>query len=160
MKLSFTCYAKPEPQGSARGFVMKGKWGRQDRVVITSANKKLKPYRQELTSTALAMLSAEDREKPLAGKHVPVRMDFVFYFEKPPSVPKKRVDVVVKPDLDKIVRSTIDALTGVLYLDDAQVVEFTARKSYGLPPRAEISITILDESSLSPKEQGLFAMKE
>ena len=160
MKLEFTCYARPEPQGSSRGFVMKGTWGRKDRVVITSANKKLKPYRQELTNTVSVMLSERGLERPLAGKHIPVMLDFIFYFQKPPSIPKKRTELVVKPDLDKICRSTIDSLTGLLYLDDAQVVQFTARKAYGIPERAEISVTILDERVAQTEGALLFATEE
>lgn len=35
------------------------------------------------------------------------------------------------PDLDKLVRAVLDALTGLAYHDDAQVVEIHARKVYG-----------------------------
>jgi Holliday junction resolvase RusA-like endonuclease len=37
----------------------------------------------------------------------------------------------VRPDIDKLSRALLDALTGVAYEDDGQVVALTARKSYG-----------------------------
>lgn len=36
----------------------------------------------------------------------------------------------VKPDVDKLARAVLDALTGVAYGDDGQVVELHVRKSY------------------------------
>ena len=37
----------------------------------------------------------------------------------------------VKPDLDKLIRAVLDGLTGVAYVDDAQVTLISASKSYG-----------------------------
>lgn len=39
----------------------------------------------------------------------------------------------VNPDLDKLARAVLDALTGIAYRDDAQVVELLASKRYGTP---------------------------
>lgn len=142
--IQFIVYARPEPQGSSRGFVLPGKNGRKPRAIITSANPKLKPYRQELTNTALATMAERGIEKPFAAKHVPVRIDMVFYLEKPQSVPKKRTHLVVKPDADKLARATTDSLTGLLYFDDAQIVGLSAFKRYGTPERVEIFVQILE----------------
>ena len=38
--------------------------------------------------------------------------------------------LVKRNDLDKLVRSTLDALSGVAYLDDCQVIKVTASKEY------------------------------
>jgi Holliday junction resolvase RusA-like endonuclease len=35
-----------------------------------------------------------------------------------------------RPDLDKLIRAALDALTGVVYRDDAQIVMLYARKVY------------------------------
>jgi Holliday junction resolvase RusA-like endonuclease len=35
-----------------------------------------------------------------------------------------------KPDIDKLIRSTFDSMTGVLYRDDSQVVQVRATKVY------------------------------
>ena len=143
-QIKFTVYATPVPQGSMKGFVLKGKWGAKDRAILTSDNSKLKPYRGEVTREAMLALGMAGIEHPLAGKHIPVSMVFDFYLQKPASTPKKRGYPSVKPDVDKICRSTIDALTGLLYADDAQIVELSARKHYGTPERAEVTVTILE----------------
>ncbi len=43
-----------------------------------------------------------------------------------------------KPDVLKLARSTEDALSGVLYVDDAQTIELHARKRYGDRPGCEV----------------------
>ena len=37
-------------------------------------------------------------------------------------------------------------MTGVLYADDAQVVELSVRKHYGSPERVEVSVAVLEAS--------------
>lgn len=52
-------------------------------------------------------------------------------FARPSSVTAtKRPLMTVKPDIDKCLRATLDALTGIAYQDDSQVVETTVRKRY------------------------------
>ena len=51
-----------------------------------------------------------------------------------------------KPDVDKWARHTLDALTGVLYADDGQVVSLLCEKHYAegdQPPRTEIEVSAL-----------------
>lgn len=143
-QIDFTVYATPTPQGSMKGFVLPGKNGAKARAILTSDNSKLKPYRQEVTRCAMVALRDAGLPEPFAGKHVPVRITMDFYLAKPPSVPKKRTQHVVKPDCSKLVRAGEDALTGVMYTDDAQVVEISARKHYGSPERVIISVNILE----------------
>jgi crossover junction endodeoxyribonuclease RusA len=38
---------------------------------------------------------------------------------------------VKRPDLDKLIRGVLDALTGVCYVDDAQVITIEAEKVFG-----------------------------
>jgi Holliday junction resolvase RusA-like endonuclease len=142
-QIKFTVYAKAEPQGSMKGFVSPGKNGMKARAILTSSNSKMKPYRGEVTRSAMVALRDLNGVEPMAGKHVPVSMVIDFYLERPQSIPKKRKFMVVKPDLDKLLRSSVDALTGILYVDDAQIVENSVRKHYGVPERVEISVTIL-----------------
>ncbi len=44
------------------------------------------------------------------------------------------------PDVDKLARCALDALSGVVIKDDAQVVELYARKRYGEPERLEVAV--------------------
>lgn len=54
----------------------------------------------------------------------------------------------VKPDLDKLVRATMDPLEGVVFDGDSRIVETLSRKLYadlGEPEGAEIVIAVMDE---------------
>ena len=73
----------------------------------------------------------------------PLHVEYIFLFPRPKShfrTGKKasllRLDAPVfvscKPDLTKLVRSTEDAMTGIIWKDDAQVVSSTAHKRYCL----------------------------
>lgn len=132
--IRLTIYGHPVPQGSSRAFTPKG-W---KRPIITSASPNLKPWRQAISETAQAVVSdgaeAFHPEIPLF-----VQMDF--YLERPKSAPRKRVRPTVKPDGDKLVRAVFDGCTGILFGDDAQIVDHRARKFYGVPERVEITIT-------------------
>ena len=68
----------------------------------------------------------------------PVRMSLDFYLSKGHTV--KRLLPTVPPDLDKLIRAVLDALTGIAYQDDAQVVELLTSKKYGAEPGVDISI--------------------
>ena len=158
-RISFTVLGTPQPQGSMRGFVLPGKDGKKPRAILTSDNTKMKPYRQQVGWAALKARADAGYAGLFADKHVAVGLEMKFYFAKPPSVSKKRLHMVVKPDADKISRSTIDSMTGVLFADDAQIIQLSASKYYGLPERAEITVTNL-EAGVTPRmfdEKGLSA---
>lgn len=127
-EFSFSVLGHPEPQGSMKGFVING------RAVLTSNNKKLKPWRQMVGMTALAAITE------CAGQHVPVALDIDFYIAKPQSAPKNRLSPSVKPDLDKLIRGILDALTGIAFHDDGQVCAINAYKHYDALERTEIKV--------------------
>lgn len=103
---------------------------------ITSDNAKLKPWRQQITDTVFV----ESGGIPYSGNgKEAIALSLDFFFAKPPSA-KKRTNVTVRPDVDKLIRACLDAMTGIVYQDDAQVVDVTARKHYGLPERLEIEV--------------------
>jgi crossover junction endodeoxyribonuclease RusA len=134
MKLSFTVYGKPEPQGSTRAFIPKG-W---NRAIITGDNPKLKSWRQELSKAALlACCHHKECGFPLPSR-TPVRATILFFFKAP-----KKVNCqwkTTRPDLDKLVRATLDGMTGIVYDDDSQVCSAVIVKQFGKPERVEISV--------------------
>lgn len=85
----------------------------------------------------------------------PVRVEIVFYLRRPPSVKvTKRAMPIVPPDIDKLVRGALDGVSqglngkvgdGILWGDDAQVIELIAHKYYADNrfPGADITITEL-----------------
>jgi len=104
---------------------------------LTCDNKKLRPWRNDVGWAAInARIDAGWEELAHKG---PVHVTANFYFAKPKSA-KKRTDVTVKPDVDKLARGLLDAMTGILFADDAQVVSLHVRKFYDLPERTEIAV--------------------
>ena len=131
-ELSFIVYGIPQPQGSTRAFIPKG-W---TRPIITAANSKTKPWRQEVAGAALAEIRSKSATFPVREGPVFARVEF--FFERPKSV--KGEHKTTKPDLDKLIRSVFDALTGIVFRDDSQVMTCEATKRFGSPARAEITI--------------------
>lgn len=132
--ITFTVFGIAQPKGSTRAFVPKG-W---KRPIVTTDNPKSKGWQQ---------LVAEAASRALNGTGVlfegAIRLDVEFYLPRPKSLPRRTTDHLKKPDLDKLVRSSKDALTGVVWRDDAQVIDLHARKRYsdsGESPRAVITI--------------------
>ncbi|MHC9814139.1 RusA family crossover junction endodeoxyribonuclease [Corynebacterium diphtheriae] len=78
---------------------------------------------------------------PTTRPHQPPHI--TFRLPRPKTLPKKITHMIKKPDLDKLIRSTCDALTGTAYLDDNQINQITAQKIYtpkGTPPGCHIAI--------------------
>jgi Holliday junction resolvase RusA-like endonuclease len=123
--LIFRAYGVPQPKGSTRAFVPRG-W---TRPIITDSNRSLKAWQQLVTEAASQAMDAVpdgDRALMLGG----VRLSIVFYLPRPKSMSKRIRHHCKAPDLDKISRSVLDALSHVAYHDDAQVVELLAVKRY------------------------------
>lgn len=128
--LTFTVYGNPIPQGSSRAFIPKG-WSRP---VITAANAKTKPWRQEIAGVALAEIERTGFQM-IRG---PVCVEAHFFFERPKSVKTKHK--TTKPDVDKLIRSLFDALTGCVFKDDSQVTDCYTYKRFGSPARCEVKV--------------------
>lgn len=117
----------PIPQGSKTAMVVKG------RAVMFEANKKHKAWRDHVKATVGTL------ETPSTQ---PVRVELQFWFERPKTV--KRLHMSVKPDIDKLSRSVLDAITGGILKDDSQVVILNARKEYGDKPGVLIRVYEID----------------
>jgi Holliday junction resolvase RusA-like endonuclease len=59
-----------------------------------------------------------------------VRLIIDVYVEKPKSTPKKRMFPTVKPDWDNYAKLVCDALNGIVWRDDAQIISAVVTKSY------------------------------
>ena len=129
--IAFTVLGRPAPQGSMRHVA--GRFMKCDNPATV-------PYRQAVGWAALEARRKAGVREIFANHHVPVRIELSFYFAQPK---KKRSMPSVKPDLDKLCRSCFDAMSGIMYADDGQVVNLTALKFYGLPERTEIQVGIL-----------------
>jgi Holliday junction resolvase RusA-like endonuclease len=133
-------YGRPVPQGSKR--VVNG------RLLDVNAVE-LRSWRSDVACAWADQVGGQ----PFAG---PVVISLTFFFPRPlghygkkgllPSAPRVPQ---VRPDLDKLVRAVLDALTGCCFHDDAQVSEIAARKRYADfdPPGL-----VLDVQEFAPSE--------
>lgn len=115
-----TVIGDPGPQGSKR-HVGNG------RMIESSA--KVKPWRE-----AVIWAVRESAFNMITG---PVGVAMVFTLKRPASAPKRQTSPHRKPDIDKLCRSTLDALVmaGVIE-DDARVVYMMASKVFPDKPSA------------------------
>ena len=134
----FTVAGKPAPQGSKS----LGKSGG-----LYESSKRLKPWRSAVKAAAL-----EAGVTPSDGV---VEVFVRFSFKRPKShygagrnAAKLKAsaphDHTQTPDIDKLLRAVLDALTGVAYRDDRQVVGVNAFKCWADHDGAEIDL-ILEE---------------
>lgn len=144
--LAFNAIGEPQAKGSLRAFTPKG-W---NRPILTSTNKGLKAW--EGTVQMAAQWVADGTV--ITG---PVVVTIRFFLSRPASLPKKIREHVRRPDLDKLVRGSLDALNKVIWEDDSQVVQITATKRYvSRPeeaPRAEFEIHEIALVSEGPVEK-------
>lgn len=99
---------------------------RGGRAVVVEQSDKVKPWRQAVVSAVMEVRASDSAQ--LDG---PLNVAITFYMPRPKSVPKSRTFPSVKPDLDKLIRSTLDGLTDSgLWHDDAQVTHLIATKQY------------------------------
>jgi crossover junction endodeoxyribonuclease RusA len=140
-RLSFKVYGTPAPQGSKR-HVGNG--------VMIESSKRVKPWRQDVKHAALDAITERQWQQPAGSVWVAI----TFRLQRPKGhygtgrnagVVKDSAPVrpAVKPDIDKLVRSTLDALTeSGAVRDDAQVVSLSTSKFYadGDMPGATVEV--------------------
>ena len=115
---SLKVLGRPEPKGSMKA--MPDRSGRRYSIMMNSS-KKTTPW--ELT----VRLNAKQiwHEQPLTCGCEAI---IWFFFKRPKSV--KRSRHTVRPDIDKLARTILDALTGVVFKDDSLIYQLTTNKQY------------------------------
>lgn len=133
----FFCAGLPKPQGSKR-YVGVGKGGRG--IMIESCQA-LPGWRNVVSWTAEKAM----RDAGLSTMRGPVKLEATFYFPKPKSTPKRVIYKTTKPDLSKLLRALEDSMSGIVYVDDAQICDLRVAKSFGCPAGVEVRVTPLLE---------------
>ena len=137
----------PKPGGSKTAFAFKGKDGRPHARVV-DAGKGNREWKQLVAFEARRQYT----DPPFAL--LPLLVTFRFTMPRPkfhyragrnahllrPDAPKYHI---VMPDATKLMRSTEDALTGILWRDDACVFGFPT-KVYGDRPGVDITVEVLE----------------
>ena len=123
----YTFNITPVPQGRPR-FVKRGNF------VTTYDPKTSKDFKESLKKLVSNPTLSESA----------LEVSVTFYMSIPKSKPKKWRESpprhCKKPDVDNLVKSTLDALTGILWKDDSQIVTLKAHKEYSSQPRIEMEV--------------------
>ena len=127
-EIGFTVMGVPVSQGSMKAFVIKG----TNRAVVTHGKtKELMAWRLQI-----AHQTGKARPEDWQMEDSAIWLEVVFVLPRPKSLPKRVIHDIKRPDLDKLLRALLDAMTGVLYKDDSQVIDIHAVKQYSEPGKA------------------------
>lgn len=152
MKLSFFVPGHPKTQGSLRPFALK-KGGRYTGKVVTPQDSKVQSWRGVVSTYALQAMQRQQQRKTTA----PVRVELSFFLLRPKghfgtgknseqvknSAPTHPVSQR-SGDGDKLTRAVWDALTGVVWNDDSQVVSWEGHKTYGAQEGVSVTVQALE----------------
>jgi len=120
--------------------VAKGR-GRATKTGRVFTPKKTREAEDTLAGRAMALLAGVVG-LPLAG---PLRLEATFTSVQPSSwSAKKRASMPAptsRPDVDNLLKLATDALNGVVWVDDAQLVTIICRKVYGPAPSTRLIVT-------------------
>jgi crossover junction endodeoxyribonuclease RusA len=140
--LHFRVYGKAEPAGSKRALPAGGKPGA--RPIIVDDNPNAKDWQRAVGAEAGRTM---DGRALLTG---PLRLTLRFTVKRPEghwtskgalnAEGRRRPYPHKRPDLTKLIRAVEDALTGVVWRNDDQVVQQEASKVYGEPLGVEVEV--------------------
>ena len=135
--ISFIIYGDPIAKGRAR---------------VTKKGYAYTPQKTQVAEQSFQYQSLKHRpDKPLNG---PIFIDLVFYRSIPRSFSKKKRTLAIleaiipttRPDLDNLTKLVKDAMNGIFYIDDSQVVGMKCEKFYSETPRIEVKLLEVKKS--------------
>jgi len=147
----------PIPKGNVKAFVMKsGKamvhhasndlkgW---ELRIATEAQSEREKMTSHLTSRSINWARPQIMEAPMK-----VMLDFVML--RPKSYPKTKWRPCTKrPDIDKLARAALDALTGIFFNDDSQVIDMTVTKRFTFPGESPGLIVRVQSMDLADEKE-------
>lgn len=153
MIYKFTIPGIPQPKQSARHRVVKTKAGKV--YSSTYQTKKVKKEEGNIRALLVQQLPPDWIPIPADKAIEVVKLHFIFPMLKSFSKKKKnwiksgvaRIYKLSKPDLtDNLPKILFDAMQGIIYMNDSQVVsEGNIKKYYGVTPKIEIELKVIDE---------------
>lgn len=101
---------------------------------------------EHIVSSACQVAMLTHRKKMTGA---PVKVEMALVFPIPASWSKrKQADAMIgsvphtsKPDAENVAKAILDAMNGVVYADDKQVIDLRVTKHYGPDPRAVVAVT-------------------
>lgn len=158
--VEFAVYGVAQPRGSKRSLVPTGRGGqpfrKNGRIVVSTvdSNPKSKDWMRLVAREAGEAM----RDADLQPTRLPVALSVTFYRARPKGhfgsgrnagrlKPSSPAWPATKPDMSKLLRAVEDALSGVVYHDDAQIVAEQLVKDFDETPRIEVSVVLLEETA-------------
>ena len=135
MQIMFTVYGDPVAKGRPR-FAKRGNF------VQTYTPEKTKTYESEVAMMAKAAMGASEALEGALEAFIYVT------FAIPASYSKKRSEACLsglekhtkKPDLDNVVKSVVDGMDKIVFLNDSQITSIHATKVYGEIAKVEVMV--------------------
>lgn len=140
--LSFRVDAVPVAQPRQRQRVVTV-GGRAMAMNYTPTKDKVNVYKAALQSAACKAMNDSGRVLKIDQ---PLLVDLCFMLPRPKKLlTMKLANVMIpytrKPDIDNFIKSTLDAMNGIVWVDDSQVVDIRARKFYA-PQNVGVGVAI------------------
>lgn len=147
-ELTFFVNGVPMPKGSMNSFISP----RTKKIVTLHGTKESRPrfatWNTDIKAAALTAL------RPCGWSLVidkPVEVFAAFYLPRPKSHYRKNGELntnavkwhAKKPDVDKLVRTVLDAIVGIAFYDDSQCARIVAQKTYSDQPGLGVTVRIL-----------------
>lgn len=123
-------------------------WQRPKTRVVGGFVKHYSPKKTKDYEQAIAQYYATSKGV-FFEKDVPLRVSLYFGMPVPKSTSKKKTMEMVtgyishtkRPDVDNLAKAVIDALNGVAWDDDSQIVQLSVHKDYTSKPSVYLSIS-------------------
>lgn len=157
MTISFFIPGLAKTAGSKRAMPIFGKGADGARVwkrnIVTDDCETGKGWRESVQASAVEAMGGLD---PLMDGALELTVIFVMprlkshYRANGDLKPNAPEHHTVKPDATKLVRAIEDALTAIVWKDDAMIARQVVEKRYGKKPGALVSIRVMDEVCDSP----------
>ena len=133
-EVRFTVYGDPVPKARPRVY----------------GNRGVTPQKTKIQEQKIALVYKSQYHDAKFEKDVPLRMVVNFYIGVSKSETKLRQEKMIAGeilptkrtgDVENLAKLVMDALNGVGYYDDAQIVELVAKRRYSRTPRTECFIS-------------------
>lgn len=137
-ELKFTVMGEPCAQGRPRFST----FGGYVKAIDPAKSRNQKSYIKYLATAAA-------KQQGWTYTYLPLYVEIIAYLGIPKSKSKKWRAAAIrgqerptkKPDVDNLFKLVTDALSGILYNDDKQIVSCRVQKWYSEEPRTEVKIT-------------------
>jgi Holliday junction resolvase RusA-like endonuclease len=132
-----------DPKGKGRP-----RFSRVGKFTKTYTDAKTKMYENEIANAARIAMDCFQGKWPHEPLETPLSVTLIVHVGVPASYSKKRTTACLigeewptkKPDIDNIAKAFLDAMNGIVYKDDVQVIRLHVYKKYSIEPGVHITV--------------------